>query len=137
MATESPHSGSCIGLPRQLFELIARLWTDVAAVPNFGLAFMDVDPCMPEELDSQCRVPEANPLRPRRHVHVIHESEHFLVRHLGLNCFQSWVLSQRAEEWHQWVSLFTTFTLVNVVHRATLSLPKVDRRLTVEHPFER
>ena len=28
----SPHSGSCIGLPDQPFELIARLWTDVAAV---------------------------------------------------------------------------------------------------------
>ena len=89
----SPHSGSCIGLPGQPFELTARLRTDVATVPNFGLAFMDVDPCMPEELDSQCRVPDANPLQPRCHVNVIHKSKYFLVWHSALNCFQSWVLS--------------------------------------------
>ena len=124
-------------LPGQPFELIARLWTDVAAVPKLWSCLHGCGSCMPEELDSQCRVPDTNPLRPLRHVNVIHESKHFLVWHLGLNCFQSWVLTQREEEWHQWVSLFTTFALVDVVHRATLSLPQVDRRLTVEHPDER
>ena len=74
--------------------------------------------------DSALTAIDANVVKKREQAFVSHQ--------LLLDSRQSIVLPQAEKRWHEGVSLFTPFTLVNLVDVSSETLPQVCGRRTVE-----
>ena len=71
-------------------------------------------------------------------VNIVQEGEQpFTLQQLVLDCLQSRVLPQGEKEWHQHITLLTTFSLFNVVNNANVVFPQICGMIAIEHSHER
>ena len=87
---------------------------------------MDSDACVSPQFLLQCGVDLGHSVWRRLHVNVVQESKNeFTPSEPALDRAQCGMLTQRKEEWHHRVALFSPFTLVNVMYHAFRILPKI------------